>query len=48
MTGPQGMAKLDPKGTVGTISEHGQVGPQGHSWHDLCMGPQDIANEKSQ
>ena len=24
-------------------SWHGQVGPQGHGWHDLCMGPQDIA-----
>ena len=27
----------DPQGM------HGQVGPQGHSWHDLCRGPQDIA-----
>ena len=24
-------------------SWHGQVGPQGHGWHDLCRGPQDIA-----
>ena len=24
-------------------SWHGQVGPQGHSWQDLCRGPQDIA-----
>ena len=24
-------------------SGHGQVDPQGHNWHDLCKGPQDIA-----
>ena len=28
-------------------SEHGQFGPKGHDWQDLCMGQLDIAKYRS-